>query len=312
MAPEVLRSTLCCSHFLQERSFTNSRGTINRLRKQGGTHTAGILQSSARISNQPSQAALPPGFPQQLACQSSVAYPRDCATISRCRCAIFFNPNGTFFVSSARLVPREAGGAHIIRRLLDREEAILCCRSSRCADVLCFKRVMETWYSCHLSSPVGPLFLAASGKGLARLEFEARVMRLDSKAIQLRESKQALAPYLRELDEYFAGERREFSIPLDLRGTDFQLKCWRALLKIPYGETRTYGDIARAVGHPQAFRAVGMSNNRNPVAIVVPCHRVIASGGSLCGYGGGLDIKRKLLDLEKAHVHPSLPLGIGA
>jgi len=171
---------------------------------------------------------------------------------------------------------------------------------------------METWYSYHTSSSVGPLFLAASGKGLARLEFEARVMRLDSKAIQLRESKQALAPYLRELDEYFAGERREFSIPLDLRGTDFQLKCWRALLKIPYGETRTYGDIARAVGHPQAFRAVGMSNNRNPVAIVVPCHRVIASGGSLCGYGGGLDIKRKLLDLEQGHVHPSLPLGIGA
>jgi len=171
---------------------------------------------------------------------------------------------------------------------------------------------METWYSYRSSSPVGPLFLAASRNGLARLEFEARVQRLDSETIQLRESKQALAPYLRELDEYFAGERREFSIPLDLRGTECQLRCWRALLDIPYGETRSYGDVARTIAHPRAFRAVGMSNNRNPVAIVVPCHRVIASGGSLCGYGGGLDVKRRLLDLEKAHVHPCLPLRIGA
>ena len=171
---------------------------------------------------------------------------------------------------------------------------------------------METWYSYHTSSPVGRLFLAATAKGLARLEFEARIMKLDARTIQLYESRQALAPYLRELDEYFAGKRSVFTVPLDLRGTDFQLRCWRALLDIPYGETRTYGDIARAIGHPQAFRAVGMSNNRNPVAIVVPCHRVVASGGSLCGYGGGLGIKRKLLDLEKEHVHPSLPLGIGA
>ena len=171
---------------------------------------------------------------------------------------------------------------------------------------------METWYSHRTFSPVGPLFLAVSTKGLVRLEFEARVQRLDSEAIQLRESKQALAPYLRELDEYFAGERREFSVALDLRGTDFQLRCWRALLDIPYGETRSYGEIAHTIGHPRAFRAVGMSNNRNPVAIVVPCHRVIASGGSLCGYGGGLDIKRKLLDLEKAQVRSCLPLRIGA
>jgi len=128
----------------------------------------------------------------------------------------------------------------------------------------------------------------------------------------LHESKQALAPYLRELNQYFAGERREFSFPLDLRGTEFQLACWHALLEIPYGETRSYRNIAQAIGHPRACRAVGMSNNRNPVAIVVPCHRVIASSGSLCGYGGGLDIKRKLLDLEQGSVRPCLPLGIGA
>jgi methylated-DNA-[protein]-cysteine S-methyltransferase len=171
---------------------------------------------------------------------------------------------------------------------------------------------METLLFSRVPSPVGPLFLAASEKGLMRLEFESRVMQLDSRRVQLRESKRALAAYLGELDEYFAGDRRDFSVPLDLRGTDFQLACWRALLAIPYGETRSYADVARAIGHPQAFRAVGMSNNRNPVAIIVPCHRVIASSGSLCGYGGGLDTKRMLLDLEKKHVHPCLPLPIGA
>src|SRR5262249_9143747 len=103
-----------------------------------------------------------------------------------------------------------------------------------------------------------------------------------------------------------------FTLPIDLRGTEFQLLCWRALLDIPYGETCTYSDIARAIRHPQAFRAVGLSNNRNPIAIVVPCHRVIASDGTLCGYGGGLDIKRKLLDFEQSHAQPRLELGIGA
>ncbi|MGA7558648.1 MAG: methylated-DNA--[protein]-cysteine S-methyltransferase [Terriglobales bacterium] len=181
---------------------------------------------------------------------------------------------------------------------------------------------MEKLFYFRAPSPAGPLFFAASTKGLVRLEFEARVQRLNPSAIELQESKAVLLPYLRELDEYFAGKRRDFSFPLDLRGTDFQLACWRALLEIPYGQTRSYRDIAEAIGHPHAYRAVGMSNNRNPVAIVVPCHRVIASSGSLCGYGGGLDLKRKLLDLERANVRPSnvrrsndqpcLPLRIGA
>jgi methylated-DNA-[protein]-cysteine S-methyltransferase len=181
---------------------------------------------------------------------------------------------------------------------------------------------METLSCLCTPSPVGPLFLAASNKGLVRLEFESRVQKLDPGKIQLQESEPTLTPYLRELDEYFAGQRRQFSLPLDLRGTEFQLACWHALLAIPYGETRSYRDIAEAIGHPHAYRAVGMSNNRNPVAIIVPCHRVIASSGLLCGYGGGLDLKRKLLDLEQASVHsagresPSpdscLPLGIGA
>jgi methylated-DNA-[protein]-cysteine S-methyltransferase len=181
-------------------------------------------------------------------------------------------------------------------------------------------------------SSVGPLFLAASDRGLVALEFDARLPgqqtirpnprdlrsenqrsenqrsenqhfenhRSEENGVRFEESASAMQLYVRELEEYFAGQRRRFTFALDLRGTDFQLACWRALLAIPYGETRTYGDIARAVGRPQGFRAVGRANNRNPVAIVVPCHRVIASDGTLCGYGGGLDIKRKLLELEGA------------
>ncbi len=174
---------------------------------------------------------------------------------------------------------------------------------------------METFHSTTVTSPVGPLFLAASDRGLVALEFEARLpgqqtirpnprnLRAEHSkgaAIHFEESESAMEPYLLELQQYFAGERREFSFPLDLRGTDFQLACWRALLAIPYGETRSYADIARAVSRPRGFRAVGMANNRNPVAIVVPCHRVIASNGTLCGYGGGLEVKRKLLELEGA------------
>lgn len=185
---------------------------------------------------------------------------------------------------------------------------------------------MEILHCTTVTSLVGPLFLAASGQGLVALEFDERLPgqqtirpnprdlgsergseserstsdRARYKAIRFEESERAVQPYARELEEYFAGRRREFSFPLDLRGTEFQLACWRALLQIPYGETRTYADIARAVGKPTGFRAVGMANNRNPLAIVVPCHRVIASDGTLCGYGGGLDVKRKLLELEGA------------
>jgi O-6-methylguanine DNA methyltransferase len=164
---------------------------------------------------------------------------------------------------------------------------------------------MDTLFVAHLASPIGPLFLAASEKGLVRLEFQDRALKMKS-GVELTEDEASLAPYVLELDEYFNGKRRKFSFPLDLRGTPFQVACWNALLTIPYGETRSYADIARAIDHPHAYRAVGMSNNRNPIAIVVPCHRVIASSGSLCGYGGGLDIKRKLLELERATVQSSL------
>jgi O-6-methylguanine DNA methyltransferase len=171
---------------------------------------------------------------------------------------------------------------------------------------------METLPYTRFVSPVGPLFLAASGRGLVALEFDRRLpgqasirpnprdLRAEARGFRFAHSESELRPYLRELEEYFAGQRRQFEFRLDLRGTEFQLACWKALLRIPYGETRSYADIARAVGRPKGFRAVGLANNRNPVAIVVPCHRVIASDGTLCGYGGGLDVKRKLLELEGA------------
>jgi O-6-methylguanine DNA methyltransferase len=160
---------------------------------------------------------------------------------------------------------------------------------------------METLHSTMFTSPVGPLFLAASDRGLVALEFESRLpgqqtirlnprdLQAQAKGLRFEDSESGMQAYVQQLDEYFAGKRREFTFA-----------CWHALIAIPYGETRSYGDIARAVGRPQGFRAVGMANNRNPVAIVVPCHRVIASDGTLCGYGGGLDVKRKLLELEGA------------
>lgn len=104
----------------------------------------------------------------------------------------------------------------------------------------------------------------------------------------------------RQLSEYFAGKRDSFDIPIKTQGTDFQEKVWNALKQIPYGETRSYKDIAIAIGKPKAMRAVGMANNRNPIMIVIPCHRVIGANGQLIGYGGGLDVKEKLLTLEKA------------
>ena len=105
-----------------------------------------------------------------------------------------------------------------------------------------------------------------------------------------------------QLSEYFAGNRTSFDLPLMLQGTAFQKSVWDALLTIPYGETRSYADIARQIGNPKAVRAVGTANNRNPAAIIVPCHRVIGSDGSLTGYGGGLEVKQYLLDLEQRNV----------
>jgi len=155
--------------------------------------------------------------------------------------------------------------------------------------------VPEAIHYSRISSPVGSLLLAVSERGLLALEFGPG--RTPAGWV---ESEEKIAPFARQLEEYFAGRRRQFNLPLDLRGTDFQKRCWRALLKIPYGETRSYADIARAIGKPSAVRAVGLANGQNPIAIIVPCHRVIGSDGSLTGYGGGLENKRRLLELEGA------------
>ncbi|MFH1942641.1 MAG: methylated-DNA--[protein]-cysteine S-methyltransferase, partial [bacterium] len=102
-----------------------------------------------------------------------------------------------------------------------------------------------------------------------------------------------------QLLEYFNGTRKVFSLPIDLRGTDFQKSVWEAVRKVPYGQTRSYGDIAKAIGNPRASRAVGAANGANPIPIIIPCHRIIGSDGSITGFGGGIPLKQKLLNLEK-------------
>lgn len=149
-------------------------------------------------------------------------------------------------------------------------------------------------------SPVGKLKLYASDKGLAGILWEndrmARVPHLKSAVGD--ESHPILLETARQLAEYFSRERREFSLPLDFTGTDFRKRVWAALLTIPYGETRTYGQLASQIGEPDKARAVGTANGRNPISIVTPCHRVIGANGKLTGFAGGLDRKAYLLNLE--------------
>jgi methylated-DNA-[protein]-cysteine S-methyltransferase len=160
---------------------------------------------------------------------------------------------------------------------------------------------MERMYFARMKrTPVGPLVLGAGERGLALLEFDRGKFPSTAwtKKVEWVESPERLAKYVREMEAYFAGKRREFTFEVELRGTEFQKNCWEALLRIPYGETKSYAEIAKEVGCPQGFRAVGMANHDNPVAIVVPCHRVITTAGTLGGYGGGLPAKKWLLQLE--------------
>ena len=143
-------------------------------------------------------------------------------------------------------------------------------------------------------SPIGRLTLRGGADALTAIHFPGRLGHLSEDA----RDPDAFAGAVRQLDEYFAGERREFALPVSLDGTPFERAVWSRLLAIPYGATVTYGELARAIGQPEEFRAVGAAVGRTPVPIVVPCHRVIGSDGSLTGYGGGLDRKRALLDLE--------------
>jgi methylated-DNA-[protein]-cysteine S-methyltransferase len=150
-----------------------------------------------------------------------------------------------------------------------------------------------------IASPVGELTLIASEKGLAAILWEDD----DPARVRLHPRVEAadhpvLCEAERQLAAYFAGDRRAFDLPLDFQGTDFQKRVWAALLAIPFGETRSYGDIARAIGAPNAFRAVGAANGRNPISIVAPCHRVIGTNGALTGFAGGMKAKEYLLRLE--------------
>jgi methylated-DNA-[protein]-cysteine S-methyltransferase len=160
----------------------------------------------------------------------------------------------------------------------------------------------EILFTSFYDSPLGRYVLLTSNKGIVCFEPEehavSRASRWKKKGVHLEEGSILGDRVVRELDAYFAGRLRRFTLPLDLRGTPFQKAVWNALLEIPYGETRSYSDIARAIGKAAAVRAVGLANGANPVSIIVPCHRVIGKRGDLVGYGGGLDRKRALLELE--------------
>ena len=149
-----------------------------------------------------------------------------------------------------------------------------------------------------VESPIGPLMLAARGSRLTRLHFVSGRKPVEVPPGSL-EDDTMLRAVRDQLSEYFSGARRSFDVPLEFDGTAFQRRVWTALCDIPYGETISYGELARRIGQPTAVRAVGLANGSNPIAIIVPCHRVIGSNGSLIGFGGGLDAKSFLLELER-------------
>lgn len=156
----------------------------------------------------------------------------------------------------------------------------------------------------YFDTELGRLCLGEDGTGITQLTFEDKQKGASRvKAEREIESVEQETPLLKkarqQIEEYLTGRRTEFDLSLSLHGTDFQKRVWRALLTIPYGETRTYGEIARQIGNPKACRAVGMANHNNPVSLIVPCHRVIGADRSLVGYGGGLHIKERLLSLER-------------
>lgn len=152
---------------------------------------------------------------------------------------------------------------------------------------------------CYFDSPIGPLLLAGNAKdeALSFIGFPKGKGRLEPRS-NWRKKDQSLAQAKKQLSEYFARTRKVFDLPLHPTGTDFQLDVLDALQTIPYGQTRSYGEIAEQIGRPAAIRAVGAANGRNPIPIVIPCHRVIGANGSLTGFGGGLEAKQFLLQLE--------------
>jgi methylated-DNA-[protein]-cysteine S-methyltransferase len=152
----------------------------------------------------------------------------------------------------------------------------------------------------YFDSPIGPLLLSGDGVSLCGLHFSTGKMARGADP-GWRRADNAFGGIKRQLEEYFGGQRKQFDIEMIMAGTPFQQSVWQALQEIPYGETASYADIAARIGNPKAVRAVGAANGCNPIAIVVPCHRVIGSNGSLTGFGGGLDTKQYLLQLEANH-----------
>jgi len=163
-------------------------------------------------------------------------------------------------------------------------------------------KVRETFFLNHYHSPLGTYVFAGSKKGMVCLKTEEQVpsylARWEREGIEIQKNDAYNLELKDQLDAYFAKKLRHFRVPLDLRGTSFQCEVWDLLNRIPCGKTRSYGEIAQALGRPNAARAVGRAVGNNPVAIIVPCHRVIGSDGSLTGYGGGLERKTALLELE--------------
>ncbi len=158
------------------------------------------------------------------------------------------------------------------------------------------KKVKAVYYTTY-ESPVGPLLLAGEPNALHRVSFESS-KRSTPPGADWKLDKKPFAEVIRQLRAYFRGELKEFDLPLAMEGTEFQLRVWNALRTIPYGETISYAQLAERIGNPKAVRAVGLANGSNPIPIIVPCHRVIGSGGSLTGFGGGLSTKKMLLELE--------------
>jgi methylated-DNA-[protein]-cysteine S-methyltransferase len=161
---------------------------------------------------------------------------------------------------------------------------------------------MEALQSRVVDSPVGPLTLAGANGRLRHLRMVDQTYEPSREGWEIDDD--AFADAAAQLEAYFAGELLEFDLEMDMIGTEFQKRVWAALVTIPYGETRTYGQIAQQIGSPGASRAVGLANGHNPVGIIVPCHRVIGANGSLTGYGGGLERKKQLLDMERNRVAP--------
>lgn len=160
--------------------------------------------------------------------------------------------------------------------------------------VFSLKGVAELRYYIDYETPVGCIWIVEENGAVTQLSFQPAAKAEQKQTPLLNRAKE-------QLEEYFTGARQQFDIPLRTNGTAFQEAVWSALRSIPYGETRSYRDIAEAVGNKKAARAVGMANNRNPIAIIIPCHRVIGADGQLVGYGGGLDIKHLLLGLERKY-----------